>query len=108
MAADYLPEVYTALRDRFPEVATAQDRLAETIAQSGPLDARTLRLVKLGIAVGAVSEGAVRSNARRALAEGATREEVEQVALLALTTRGFPTVTAAWGWIREVLDGKAD
>jgi hypothetical protein len=44
----------------------------------------------LGVAIGAQAEGAVRSHARRALAENMTPDEVRHVGLLALTTIGFP------------------
>jgi alkylhydroperoxidase/carboxymuconolactone decarboxylase family protein YurZ len=101
---DHLPRVYTDFRGRFPEVARAQDALAASLDTAGPLDDRTARLVKLGIAVGAQAEGAVRSNVRKALAAGASREEIEHVVVLSLTTRGFPALIAAWGWVREVLD----
>ncbi len=59
--------------------------------------------MKLGLAVGALAEGAVCSNIRKALAAGATEDDVRQVALLAITTNGFPTAIAALGWIDEVL-----
>ena len=102
--ADYLPEIYVDFRERFPKVAEAQDRLAVEVDAAGPLDERTSRLVKLGIAVGSLSEGAVRSNVRKALSAGATPEEIQHVVLLSLTTRGFPAAVAAWGWVHEVLD----
>ena len=102
--ADYLPDIYVSFRKRFPQVAEAQDRLGAEVDASGPLDERTSRLVKLGIAVGSLSEGAVRSNVRKALAAGATPEEVQHVVLLSLTTRSFPAAIAAWGWVQEVLD----
>ena len=101
---DYLPDIYVSFRERFPQVAQAQDRLAAEIDAAGPLDERTSRLVKLGIAVGSLSEGAVRSNVRKALTAGATPQEVQHVVLLSLTTRGFPAAVAAWGWVQEVLD----
>ncbi len=102
--ADYLPDIYLNFRDRFPGVAEAQDRLGAEVDAAGPLDERTSRLVKLGIAVGSLSDGAVRSNVRKALAAGATPEEIQHVVLLSLTTRGFPAAIAAWGWVQEVLD----
>ena len=71
----YLPDVYVRLRERFPEVAEAVDDLGRATSAAGPLDERTQRLVKLGIAMGALAEGAVRSNARRALDAGASKEE---------------------------------
>ena len=99
---DHLPDIYRAFRNTYPEVATAQDGLATSVAKAGPLDERSQRLAKLGIAVGALAEGAVRSNARKALDLGITEQEVEQVALLAISTRGFPAAVAALGWVREV------
>jgi alkylhydroperoxidase/carboxymuconolactone decarboxylase family protein YurZ len=101
--SEYLPEVYTRFRRTYPQVAEALDRLASAAEGAGPLDAKTQRLVKLGIAIGALAEGAVRSNARRALEAGASPEEVRHVALLAITTRGFPAAIAGLGWVEEVL-----
>ena len=104
---DYLPDIYLSFRERFPEVAGAQDDLGAALDAAGPLDARTRRLVKLGIAVGAVADGAVRSNVRKALGEGASAEEIRHVAVLAVTTAGFPTAIAALGWVDEVLQAQA-
>ncbi len=104
MTDSHLPRVYQDFRERFPGVDEAQGQVAVAVASAGPLDDRAARLTKLGIAVGAQSEGAVRSSTRKALAAGVTAAEIEQVALLALTTRGFPAVVAAWGWMREVLE----
>ena len=102
---EHLPDIYTQFRNAYPDVAAAQDALAKTVATAGSLDGRTIRLVKLGIAIGAVAEGAVRSNTRQALAAGATEAEVRQVALCAITTRGFPAAAAALGWIDDVTHG---
>lgn len=101
--AKYLPDVYQDFRDRYPDVATALDALGSVTGEAGPLDDRTQRLVKLGIAVGGLAEGAVRSNARRALAMGVSADELRHVALLAITTSSFPTAIAGLSWIEEVL-----
>ncbi len=103
MTQDHLPDIYLRFRDRFPGVADALDQLGETVDGAGPLDERTARLVKLGLAIGSEAEGSVRSNARKALAAGATADEVRQVAVLAITTCGFPTAIAGMGWVDEVL-----
>lgn len=68
----------------------------------GPLKAPMRRPVKLALAIGAGSEGAAHSHARRALAEGASREELEHVALLAIPTLGFPRAVAALTWIKDI------
>ena len=103
MADEYLPDVYLSFREHYPAVAAALDGLGEAVDGAGPLDERGLRLVKLGLAVGALAEGAVKSNARKALAAGASPDEVRQVGILAITTCGFPTAIAGLGWIDEVL-----
>ena len=104
---DHLPEIYRAFRNEYTEVAKAQDELAKSVSTAGPLDDRSQRLAKLGIAVGALAEGAVRSNARKALELGISEQEIEQVALLAISTRGFPAAIAALGWMREVFPARA-
>jgi alkylhydroperoxidase/carboxymuconolactone decarboxylase family protein YurZ len=103
MSDKHLPDVYLKFRSVYPGVSAALDGVAEAVADAGPLDERTARLVKLGLAIGSTAEGAVRSHTRRAMAAGATPEEVRQVALLAMTTCGFPTAIAGLGWVDEVL-----
>jgi len=102
--SDYLPERYVSFREAFPEVAEALDSLGAAAESAGPLDQQTQRLVKLGIAIGSLAEGSVRSNVRRALEAGATKASIRHVALLAVTTAGYPTAMAGLSWIDEVLD----
>jgi alkylhydroperoxidase/carboxymuconolactone decarboxylase family protein YurZ len=103
MGDEYLPGIYMRFRSDYPKVSEALDALGEAVDTAGPLDERTERLVKLGLAIGAVADGSVRSNARKALAAGATPEEIRHVALMAITTCGFPTAIAGLGWVDEVL-----
>jgi 4-carboxymuconolactone decarboxylase len=99
----YLPGVYQRFEHDFPRIHAAHQELAKACYEAGPLDERTARLVKLGIAIGAQAEGAVRSHARRALVEGVSSDEARHVGLLALTTIGFPHTVAGLGWIEEVM-----
>jgi 4-carboxymuconolactone decarboxylase len=99
---EHLPDVYQQFERAFPHVHSAHQDLAKACYEGGPLDERAARLVKLGIALGAQAEGAVRSHARRALSEGESREDVRHVGLLALTTIGFPHTIAGLSWIEEV------
>jgi len=99
----YLPDIYTEFRRQFPEIARAYDELAVKCHESGPLEEKTRRLIKLGIAIGLHSEGGVRSHARRALDEGITADEVRHAVILALTTAGFPIMIAAMKWVDEVI-----
>ena len=68
----YLPDIYQQFERAFPNVHAAHQELAKACYEGGPLDPRSARLVKLGVAIGAQAEGAVRSHARRALAENMT------------------------------------
>lgn len=68
----------------------------------GPIDDRTRRLIKLGIAMGAMREGAVHSSARKALGLGITTAELHQVVALAASLIGLPSTVAVWTWVRDV------
>jgi 4-carboxymuconolactone decarboxylase len=103
----YLPDIYQHFERAFPNVHAAHQELARSCYEAGPLEERTARLVKLGIAIGAQAEGAVRSHTRRALAEEMRPEELRHVGLLALTTIGFPHTVAGLGWIEEVIGSKS-
>jgi 4-carboxymuconolactone decarboxylase len=73
---DYLPAIYVEFQQRFPDVTEAQGALARVIRERTPFDHRTDRLIKFVVAVGAESQGAVRSNVRKALDHGVTVEEL--------------------------------
>ena len=104
---EYLPEVYLEFTRRYPEVAEAQGELARRVDDASPFDERTTRLLKLALAVGAEADGAVRSNVRKSLAQGVTETELRAVALLAITTCGFPSAIAGLRWVEEVLAREA-
>ena len=103
--SEYLPRIYVDFTEHFPDVAEAQGALARTIRDRCPFDHKTDRLITLALAVGAHADGAVRSNVRKALEHGATVDELQAVALAAITTCGFPTAIAALRWIDEVISG---
>lgn len=104
---EYLPEIYEAFRRDYATLAESQDAVGASLDQAGPLDARSRRLVKLGVAVGAQSSGAVRSHVRRALDEGISPAEIEHAVILSLTSVGFPAMIAALKWVREVLHARS-
>jgi 4-carboxymuconolactone decarboxylase len=54
----YLPDVYQEFERAFPNVHAAHQELAKACYEGGPLDPRSARLVKLGVAIGAQAEGA--------------------------------------------------
>ncbi|MBI2818505.1 MAG: carboxymuconolactone decarboxylase family protein [Acidobacteria bacterium] len=98
-----LPDLPETLARQYPDVWKSFEALANRCHEAGPLDAKTRRLVKLGIAVGAGLEGGVHAQVRNALAEGITASELRHVVLLGLTTIGFPASMARFTWINDVL-----
>ena len=99
----YLPRIYEKFQEQFDQVFKDYKQLGIATRQAGPLDEKMQNMVKLGIAVGANSRGGVMSHTRKALASGATPEEITHAVILALTTTGFPNTMAAMIWVEEVL-----
>ena len=100
---DDLPGAPGRLARRHPEVWSAYSALGEACAKAGPLTDRERRLVKLALAIGAGSEGATPSHARRARGEGLDAAAIRQTALLGIGVLGFPRAVAAATWIDDVL-----
>lgn len=102
--SEYLPKIYREFNDRYPEISSAQVELSKAVREISPFDDRTSCLLKFALAVGAEADGAVRSNVRKGLELGVTAEELRAVALLAITTCGFPTAVAGLKWIDDVVN----
>ena len=100
-----LPEPPAAFREfitRYPDLGRAWELMGQA-GKDGPLDERTARLIKLGIAIGAMREGAVHSGVRKALALGIEPTAIEQVVALAAGTIGLPSAVATFSWVRDVI-----
>ena len=96
------PHTFVEFCQTFPKVAEAWNLVGEA-GDVGPLDEKTARLVKLGVAMGNMREGAVHSAVRKAVAAGATAAEIEQVIALSVSTLGFPSAVAVYSWVRDQL-----
>ncbi len=104
MAQQQLPDTFTRIRNRHPELARAIDELGKAVKREGPLDDKTTQLVQLAGAVANRSEGAVHSHARRALEAGAGVDEIRHAVILLTSTIGFPAVVAALSWLEDLSD----
>jgi alkylhydroperoxidase/carboxymuconolactone decarboxylase family protein YurZ len=96
-----LPENITDFKSQYESVWSAFEKLAEECHESGPMEEKTRRLVKVALAVGAGLEGATHSAVRHARESGASKEELNQVAILAITTLGFPSAMRALSWLDD-------
>jgi alkylhydroperoxidase/carboxymuconolactone decarboxylase family protein YurZ len=98
-----LPRSVIKFESKYPEIWKAFAALGEACHETGSLDEKTRRLVKLGIAIAHRHEGAVHSATRHALNAGLSSEEMFQVAILSITTIGWPAAYASMTWINEVI-----
>lgn len=95
------PETHEEFSRRFPEIRKAWNQMGDA-GHAGPLDEKSARLIKLAVSIGAMREGAVHSAVRKALATGATPEEIDQVIALSASTIGMPATVAIFTWIEDV------
>lgn len=97
------PRTFDEFSEKYPTVRKAWDLLGEATTE-GPLDERTIRLIKLGVAIGAMREGAVHSSVRKALGSGLAPDEIYQTVPLAASVIGLPSAVAVYTWIRDVVE----
>jgi len=98
MAQQPLPKPVLDFRKRYPDVWTAFNELGNRCHSAGPLDEKTRRLVKVAISMGAGLEGATHSAVRNARKAGITADEINHVAVLAVSTLGLPAAIRAYTW----------
>jgi 4-carboxymuconolactone decarboxylase len=99
-----LPDHFVRFSEKNPQIARAFDEFGRMLHETGPLTERERRLVKLGIAIGVSTEGGVHSAVRHALEAGCTREDLEHVVRLAITTLGWPRAQAAMTWVEDAFE----
>jgi alkylhydroperoxidase/carboxymuconolactone decarboxylase family protein YurZ len=97
------PAAFVSFTERYPGLAEAWET-AGVAGRDGPLDPDTVRIVKLGVAIGAMREGAVHASVRKALAQGISSEALDQVVAIAAGTIGFPATVAAHTWVHDIVD----
>lgn len=97
-----MPGAAGDLVSQHPDIWKAYSALGKATADCGPLTDRERRLVKLALAIGAGSEGAVHSHTRRAKSEGIEATALGQVAMLAIGPLGLPRAVAAKTWIEDI------
>jgi len=106
MPVERLAGPFERFSKEYPKAHAAYERLGGACHTSGPLDAKTRELIKLGMSIAARSEGAVHSHVGKALKAGALPAEIRHAVLLAIPTLGLPTTIAAFTWVNDILNGK--
>jgi AhpD family alkylhydroperoxidase len=99
-----LPKSYVQFQEKYTDIWQAYDQLGAAVHAAGPIDEKTRGLVKLALALGSGREGAVHAHVRKLVEMGVSTDEIRQVALLAVTTLGFPAMMTGLTWINDVLE----
>ena len=90
-----MPKSYRRVKKAHPELMKHFEAVGEAAQNAGPLDVKTANLVRLGMCIGAGLEGGAHAAIRKALDAGSTPDDLRHVAMLAVTTLGFPTMARA-------------
>ncbi len=101
-----IPKPYLEMKERFPDLVCSYEALGEACKAAGPIDEKTVSMIKLATSLAAGLEGAAHSHTRKALEAGCTPEELEHVAMLGTPTIGFPSMMRNLGWVRDVTQKK--
>jgi 4-carboxymuconolactone decarboxylase len=98
-----LPKNTQSFATTYKDVWEAFKKLGDECHNAGPLDDRVRRLIKIGVAAAAQSEGAVHSAVRQAKEAKISDDEICHAIVLSLTTIGFPRAMAAMSWAQDIL-----
>lgn len=104
MGENDLPGTFKSVSEKYPEIWAAHEQLTKACADAGPLDRRSIELIKIGICIGAGLETATKRHAIMARENGASDDEIYQAVLMAVTTVGYPSSAAGWKWVNSVLE----
>ena len=104
MSDKEMPKHYKVMQSEHPGLMKAVSELGQATRAEGPLDEKTVELVQMAAAAALRLEGAVHSHTRRALKAGASREEIHHALVVLTSTMGFPSVSAALSWARDITD----
>jgi len=95
-------DLLNSLKKDFPEVYQRHEELGKLIHQeAGPLPEKTRWLLKVAISAAARHGRALETHIRKAMAAGASPEEIMHALLLVLQTVGFPTFMEAYQVYKE-------
>jgi alkylhydroperoxidase/carboxymuconolactone decarboxylase family protein YurZ len=90
------PDTFREFKSRHDRIWSLHEESAKAIGEAGPIDRKNRELIKIGIALGANLQTALRRHVHLALESGATPAEVEHAVLLGINTIGFPATIIGW------------
>lgn len=95
---------YNWLMQKFSKIMEKHQDLGKALREAGPINEKHSQLIQLSAAAACRAEGSVHSHVKRALAAGATPDEIYHAIVLLTSTVGFPSVAAALSWARDIIE----
>lgn len=90
-----MPETLNRFKAQFPAAWKAYEQLRDACDSEGPLDRKTVELIKIGISTALEHEGGLVAHISQARKAGANDKEIDHAILVATGLAGFPAVLAA-------------
>lgn len=90
-----MPQTLERFKAQFPEAWKAYEQLRNACDRGGPLDRKTVELIKIGISTALEHEGGLVAHIAQARKAGASDKEIQHAILVAMGIAGFPAVLAA-------------
>ena len=103
--SDY-PENYMWITKQFGKAMKSHQKFGQDLLDAGPIGKKQAQLIQLAAAAACRSEGAVHSHVKRALEARAKPAEIYHALILLTSTIGFPAVSAALSWARDIIEKK--
>jgi 4-carboxymuconolactone decarboxylase len=100
------PQQYEWIKKHFGKAMNAHQKLGQQLLDAGPIGKKQAQLIQLAAAAATRSEGAVHSHVKRALEARAKPAEIYHTLMLLTSTIGFPAVSAALSWARDIIEKK--
>ena len=98
-----MPETLESFKRAFPHAWATYEQLRDTCDKDGPLDGKTVELVKIGISAALGHEGGLIAHVSQAKKAGASDEEVYHAILVSTGLAGFSSVLGAFGTANKFL-----
>ena len=96
-----IPERYLEVKKQYPDLFSHYEQLGESTVSAGPLNKKSVYLVKLAFSAAAGIQGATHAHTRKCLSSGYTPEEIRHAIICGVTTLGMPTMMRALSWVDD-------
>ena len=97
------PHAYQDFVQKYPLIAKAWETVAQA-DQSGPLDAKVRRLIKLAIAIGSNREGPFARMSAKPWPRGLRKPRPNRSSPMPQARSDFPGTVAVFTWINDIFE----